>query len=42
MMQVQMRDVEATHGMRRCIGMIEKLMIVEGTHSFQRAGKSSL
>ena len=42
MMQVQINDVDATHGIRRCIGMIEKLMIVDGTQSFQSAGRSSL
>ena len=40
MMHVQMREVEATHGMRMCIGMIEKLIMVDGTHSFQSATRS--
>mmetsp|Transcript_11578 Transcript_11578/g.35840 ORF Transcript_11578/g.35840 Transcript_11578/m.35840 type:complete len:333 (+) Transcript_11578:964-1962(+) len=40
--QVQNREVVATHGMRRCIGMKAKLMMVDGTHSFHSATRSSL
>eukprot|EP00962_Isochrysis_galbana_P015593 scaffold4485_cov135-Isochrysis_galbana.AAC.5 len=41
-MHVQKSEVVATQGIRMCIGMKAKLMMVEGTHSFQRATRSSL
>jgi hypothetical protein len=40
-MQVQMSDVVATHGIRRCIGMSAKLRKVEGTQIFHSAIRSS-
>ena len=38
---VQISEVDATNGMRNHIGLNVKLMMVEGTHTFQSATISS-